>query len=50
MYHSIKKLDFIRGICYTQFNDIFPELNGIVSIDRKEKKDIKILKKLNDLL
>ena len=50
MYHSIKKLDFIREICYTQFNDIFPELNGIVSIDRKEKIDIKILKKLNDLL
>ena len=50
MYHYIKKLDFIRGICYTQFNDIYPELNGIVSIDRKEKIDIKILKKLNDLL
>lgn len=50
MYSSIASLPFIRGVCYTQYNDVFPELNGIVSSNRKEKINVKLLKKFNDML
>lgn len=34
------------GFCYTQFTDVFQEVNGLLSIDRKEKVEIR---KLHDI-
>ncbi len=34
------------GYCYTQLTDIYPELNGIYTFDRKKKFDSEILRKI----
>lgn len=50
MYMTIKQFQFIRGICYTQYNDTFQETNGIVTENRQLKIPAEFLKDLNDML
>lgn len=50
MYTAIQKFPFIRGICYTQYNDTYQETNGIVTMQRQFKIPPGILKALNDVL
>lgn len=50
MYLALKDIDYIRGICFTQFSDVYPEMNGLFTIDRVSKLPLSTIKKLNDLL
>lgn len=50
MYIALQEIDFIRGICFTQFSDVYPEMNGLFTIDRVSKIPLSTIKKLNDLL
>jgi beta-galactosidase/beta-glucuronidase len=46
----VKRKDWISGHCYTEFNDQYQEVNGMLTYDRKPKGDLKRLKAINDLL
>lgn len=37
----------IAGWCMTQISDVYQEVNGLVTFDRKEKVDLSIIKKIN---
>lgn len=45
---AIKKLQYMRGYCYTQYTDVEHEQNGLLTIDRKPKVDLKRVKEIND--
>jgi beta-galactosidase/beta-glucuronidase len=46
----VKRKDWIVGHCYTEFNDQYQEMNGMLTFDRRPKGDLKRLKAINDLL
>lgn len=43
---AIKENKQIVGFCYTQFTDVFQEVNGLVTIDRKPKCNINQIEKM----
>ena len=43
-----KRKDWICGHCYTEFNDQYQEMNGLLTFDRRPKGDLKKIKELND--
>lgn len=44
---ALKKLKFLSGYCYTQFNDVQQEKNGIADEDGNMKVNLEKLKKIN---
>ncbi|MBO8427079.1 MAG: glycoside hydrolase family 2 [Firmicutes bacterium] len=48
IYKAIKESNCIVGYCYTQFNDVEQEVNGLVTYDRKYKVNPKLIKEIND--
>jgi len=38
--NAIKNMSAIRGFCYTQLTDVFQEVNGLMTMDRKPKVDV----------
>lgn len=48
IHDAIKEIPFIQGYCYTQLTDVQQETNGLLTIDRKPKVDLKKVKKIND--
>jgi len=44
---AIKRNRKISGYCFTQFNDVQQEVNGLLTIDRKCKTDIKRIAAIN---
>lgn len=47
---AIARLKKFSGYCYTQFTDVMQEKNGLFTIDRKPKVDVKRIRELNDLV
>ncbi len=45
-----KRKDWICGHCYTEFNDQYQEVNGMLTFDRRPKGDLNKLKAINDKL
>lgn len=43
---AIKSIPLIKGFCYTQLTDVMQEVNGLMTIDRKMKVDIEIIRKI----
>lgn len=37
LVNAIRSLPYVSGCCYTQFNDVQQEINGLLDSDRKEK-------------
>ncbi|WP_440897486.1 glycoside hydrolase family 2 protein [Amphibacillus sp. Q70] len=46
--HTIQKAPLIQGYCYTQFNDVEQEVNGLLTIDRVPKISIKKIRSINN--
>ena len=46
----VKRKSWICGHCYTEFNDQYQEVNGMLTFDRRPKGDLKKLKAINDKL
>lgn len=38
---AIRKIPYCQGYCYTQLTDVMQEINGVLTVDRKPKVDIK---------
>lgn len=49
LLRTIKEFDYCSGYCYTQFTDVQQEKNGLFTIDRTCKVDIKRIRELNDM-
>lgn len=47
IHSAIQNIPFISGYCYTQLNDVQQEVNGLLTIDRKNKIDPKLIKAIN---
>ncbi|MDF2699624.1 MAG: glycoside hydrolase family 2 [Haloplasmataceae bacterium] len=47
---AIGKSSCIRGFCYTQLTDVFQEVNGLLTFDRKAKVPLDKIKEINDTL
>lgn len=48
---ALLNINGIQGYCYTQFTDVFQEVNGLVDINRNEKVEANLLSKIfaNDI-
>lgn len=44
---AIQELGYISGFCYTQLTDVQQEVNGLLTMDRKPKVDLKAIRKIN---
>ena len=44
---GIREIPYCQGYCYTQLTDVMPEINGVLSPDRKPKIDVKRFKEIN---
>lgn len=44
---AIRNTPYIFGYYYTQFTDVFHEVNGLMTADRKIKADINEIRKIN---
>jgi beta-galactosidase/beta-glucuronidase len=44
---TVRKLSLLQGYCYTQFNDTEQEVNGLVTMQRMPKVDIKKIAEAN---
>lgn len=44
---AIRKIQYIKGYCYTQLTDVMQEVNGLLTAERKLKVDIEKIKKVN---
>lgn len=42
------KCSLVAGWCMTQISDVYQEVNGLVTLDRRQKFDLKIISKLNN--
>lgn len=42
------KCSLVAGWCMTQISDVYQEVNGLVTLDRRQKFDFKIINKLNN--
>ena len=42
-----EKKSWIKGHCYTEFNDQFQEINGMLTFDRRPKTDLSKLREIN---
>jgi beta-galactosidase/beta-glucuronidase len=45
---AIKKIEIIRGYCYTQLTDVQQEINGIMDAERNFKLDPEALREINE--
>ncbi|MBC6162092.1 glycoside hydrolase family 2 [Listeria booriae] len=45
---AIQALDYISGFCYTQVSDVQQEINGLLTIDRKDKVDLSAIRAINE--
>ncbi len=45
--NAIKNIPYIQGYCYTQLTDVFQEINGLMTLDRKAKVDVDEIRKIN---
>ncbi len=41
-------LTYVQGYCYTQLTDVFQEVNGLLTMERKPKADVDKIKAVND--
>lgn len=48
MIEEIQQSPLLQGYCYTQFNDLEQEVNGLLTMDREPKLDLTILAKTNE--
>jgi hypothetical protein len=50
-YESITKAimntPYIRGYCYTQLTDVFQEINGLLTMDRRFKVNPEEIRRIN---
>ncbi|MHA1683026.1 MAG: glycoside hydrolase family 2 protein [Promethearchaeota archaeon] len=46
----VERKDWISGHCYTEFNDQYQEMNGLLTFDRRPKGDLSKIKQINDKL
>ncbi len=44
---AIMRISYVCGFCYTQLTDTFQEANGLLTMDRKPKADIKSINRIN---
>ena len=45
---AFKKLPYVWGYCYTQLTDVFQEINGLMTMDRKFKVDPNAVLEINE--
>jgi beta-galactosidase/beta-glucuronidase len=50
LYAAIAKVPAIMGVCYTQLYDVEQEINGLLTYDRRDKFDPKVIHAMNGLL
>ncbi len=50
MIDAINHSSCIQGFCYTQLTDVFQEVNGLVTFDRKVKVDLEKIKAINNCI
>ncbi len=48
LIEAVKKSNCIVGFCYTQLTDVFQEMNGLLTFNRKPKVDTEKIKEIND--
>jgi len=48
IHQAIQDLDYVCGFCYTQVTDVQQEINGLLTIDRKAKVDLKKIREINE--
>ena len=46
---TIQKSELLQGYCYTQFNDLEQEVNGLLTMERKPKLALKSLAEVNQM-
>lgn len=47
IHAAIQELDYIVGFCYTQLTDVQQEVNGLLTIQREAKVDLKKVRDIN---
>lgn len=47
VHQAIQDLEYISGFCYTQLTDVQQELNGLLTINREPKVDLKEVHRVN---
>jgi hypothetical protein len=45
---AVRKIDYVRGYCYTQLTDVFQEINGLLTMDRSYKIESDKVSEIND--
>ena len=48
MHKAIQELDYSVGYCYTQLTDVEQEINGLLDVNRREKVDVTVIKRINE--
>ena len=43
---SIKENSLFQGFCYTQFADVYQEINGLVDDNHKPKLDVEAIRRV----
>ena len=44
---TVQKSELLQGYCYTQFNDLEQEVNGLLTMEREPKLNLASLAKVN---
>lgn len=48
LIRAIYKNEHIQGFCYTQLSDVYHEVNGLMTFDRKPKEPFEVIKEILD--
>jgi beta-galactosidase/beta-glucuronidase len=48
IHKAIQEIPYISGYCYTQLTDVEQEVNGLLTAERKEKVNLKEVKRVNE--